>query len=244
VDFLNEELPEEQTLENAVTEQPAVEVIREEPAEEVMMEQSAQEPASVQPAAHDKPRADNWQKRLYRDAKDVLYMLAIFMLVYILCFRTVVVVGDSMYDTLVNGDRLLLTNNLLYGQPKQGDVVVASKDAFRDGECIIKRVIATEGQEVDIDFESGIVYVNGEALPEPYLHTKTLNYEGMLFPVVVPEGCLFVMGDNRMESLDSRSPSIGFIDEREILGKAVFILIPGIDPVTGGRDFGRMGVIG
>lgn len=184
-----------------------------------------------------------WQKQLFKDARDVLYMLAIFMFVYILCFRTVVVVGSSMHDTLVHGDRLLLINNLLYVEPKRGDVIVASKDSFRDGECIIKRVIATEGQEVDIDFEKGIVYVDGEAIAEPYLYTQTYEAEGVHFPVTVPEGCLFVMGDNRKVSLDSRSPSIGFIDKREVLGKAIFIMIPGVDEETEDRDFGRIGVV-
>lgn len=240
MDFLNEELPEEQALENNIIEQPA-----EGPVEEVLPEPPAEtaeeQLASVQ---NKKPKKDSWQKQLFKDAKDVLYMLAIFMLVYILCFRTVVVVGSSMYDTLVNGDRLLLVSNLLYWQPERGDVIVASKDSFRNGECIIKRVIATEGQEVDIDFETGTVYVDGSAIIEPYLHSPTINAEGVIFPVTVPEGCLFVMGDNREDSQDSRSPSIGFIDEREILGKAVFLLIPGLDEEWNVRDFSRIGVIG
>ena len=189
-------------------------------------------------------KKEDWRKQLFRDARDVLYMLALFMLVYILCFRTVVVVGNSMYDTLMGGDRLLLVSNLLYQQPERGDVIVASKDSFRGGECIIKRVIATEGQKVNIDFATGTVYVDGEAIPEPYLHSPTTNPEGMEFPLVVPEGCLFVMGDNRKESLDSRSPSIGFIDEREILGKAIFLMIPGVDEETMIRDYSRIGVIG
>ena len=194
--------------------------------------------------AEEPPKKENWQKRLFKDARDVLYMLAIFMLVYILCFRSVVVVGDSMYDTLVNGDRLLLINSMLYSRPKAGDVIVASKDTFRNGECIIKRIIAVEGQEVDIDFESGAVYVDGVALDEPYLYSLTLDYEGVDFPLTVPEGCLFVMGDNRENSEDSRSHQIGFIDEREVLGKAVFVVIPGYDEKTDTRDFGRIGVIG
>ena len=102
-------------------------------------------------------KKEDWRKQLFRDARDVLYMLALFMLVYILCFRTVVVVGNSMYDTLMGGDRLLLVSNLLYQQPERGDVIVASKDSFRGGECIIKRVIATEGQKVNIDFATGTV---------------------------------------------------------------------------------------
>ena len=213
------------------------------PAEEP--EVAAAAPAEPrETAAPAAAKKENWQKQLFKDARDVLYMLAIFMLVYILCFRTVVVVGNSMYDTLVPGDRLLLINNLLYRQPQAGDIIVASKDSFRNGECIIKRVIAVGGQVVDIDFESGAVYIDGVALDEPYLHTLTLTSEGLTFPMTVPDGCLFVMGDNREDSLDSRSPMIGFIDEREILGKAVFVLIPGVDEETQDRDFDRIGVIG
>ena len=211
MEFLNEELPEEQAVENIIPEQTvdqaAQEPVPEQSADPIVIDEESEPVLQVK----EKTKKENWKKQLFKDAKDVLYMLAIFMLVYIFCFRTVVVVGDSMYDTLINGDRLLLVSNLLYHQPEQGDIIVASKNSFRDGECIIKRVIATEGQEVDIDFETGTVYVNGQALPEPYLHSPTVDPEGMAFPLTVPEGCLFVMGDNRGESLDSRSPSIGFI---------------------------------
>lgn len=185
-----------------------------------------------------------WQQ-FFRDARDVLYILAIFMLVYVLFFRAVVVVGDSMFDTLANGDRLLLISNLVYTDPKQGDIVVASKDSFRNGECIIKRVIATEGQTVDIDFRTGTVYVDGVALTEEYLYTGTYLPEGVKFPLTVDAGCVFVMGDNRMDSKDSRNPQIGLIDEREILGKAIFLLWPGTGsgehPVD--LDLSRIGVV-
>jgi signal peptidase I len=217
--------------------------------QEIVLEETASVESAADVTATEQqvvpmPKKTTWQKQLFKDARDVFYMLAIFMFVYILCFRSVVVVGHSMHDTLVNGDRILLINNLLYQDPQRGDIIVASKDSFRNGECIIKRVIATEGQEVDIDFEKGIVYVDGEAIPEPYLYTKTHEQEGVRFPLVVPEGCLFVMGDNRKESMDSRSPAIGFIDKREILGKAVFIMIPGVNADTESRDFGRIGVVG
>lgn len=184
----------------------------------------------------------NPQQMLFKDVKDILLVIGVFMLVYVLFFRAVVVVGDSMYDTLCSGDRLLVINNFIYRDPQQGDIIVASKDSFRNGECIIKRVIATEGQEVDIDFFTGTVYVDGVALDEPYLYTETLNAEGMQFPLIVEEGCVFVMGDNRRDSKDSRDPDIGLIDEREILGRAVFLLFPGQD-AKGERKFSRIGVI-
>ena len=176
-------------------------------------------------------------------AHDMAYVLVAVLLLFTFLMRIVVVSGDSMFDTLANGDYLLLINNPLCGELEQGDIVVASMDRFRGGEAIVKRVIATEGQTVDIDFHEGIVYVDGMALAEPYTFTQTNISEGMEFPLVVDEGCLFLMGDNRNESMDSRDPEIGLVDEREILGKAVLLLLPGEGswkhPVE--RDFTRIG---
>lgn len=188
-----------------------------------------------------KPTGETKEQSLFRDAKDIFVILAIFIVVYILFFRVVVVVGDSMYDTLVDGDRLLLVSNVLYRNPQPGDVIVASKDSFRNGECIVKRVIATQGQTVDIDFDNGIVYVDGEALQEDYVYSLTCNAEGITFPLTVDEGFVFVMGDNRMDSMDSRSPTIGQIDQREILGKVVFLIFPGNKGGKLSRDFSRIG---
>lgn len=181
----------------------------------------------------------------FKDVRDILLVVAVFMLVYVLFFRAVVVVGDSMYDTLADGDRLLVLNNFLYRDPQPGDIIVASKDSFRDGECIIKRVIATEGQVVDIDFKTGAVIVDGVVLEEAYLYTPTMLPEGVKFPLVVAEGCVFVMGDNRMHSKDSRDPDIGQIDKREILGRAILLLWPGTGSEDHPIDFslGRIGVV-
>jgi signal peptidase I len=183
----------------------------------------------------------NLPQRIVADFQDLIHVLAVFMFVYILLFRVVVVVGPSMYNTLVDGDRLILISNVLYRNPKQGDVIVASKDSFRDGECIIKRIIATEGQTVDIDFQLGVVYVDGVGLQEDYTYTMTNMDEGMRFPLTVPDGCVFAMGDNRNESMDSRNPQIGFIDEREILGKAVFLMMPGTHGGTEDAQYDRIG---
>ena len=182
-------------------------------------------------------------QQLFKDVKDMLVIITVFMLVYVLFFRAVVVVGDSMYDTLVSGDYLLVLNNLVYKNPKPGDIIVASKDSFRGGECIIKRVIATEGQKVDIDFTTGKVYVDDQLIDEPYLHSPTTRPEGVRFPLIVEEGCLFVMGDNRLESMDSRDPTIGLIDKREVLGRAIFLLWPGngTDKCPADFDLSRIG---
>ena len=176
---------------------------------------------------------------------DFVYLLAVLVILLLLVFRMVVVSGTSMNMTLLEGDYLLLLSNTFYHNPQQGDIIVVSKDSFDDGAAFVKRVIATEGQTVDIDFEAGIVYVDGVALEEPYTNTPTNTNGGMEFPLVVQEGCVFAMGDNRNISKDSRYPDIGHVDRREILGKAIFILFPGTNTVTNPypRDFTRIGVI-
>ena len=173
---------------------------------------------------------------------DFVWLMSVVLIVFLLCFRVVVVSGPSMKATLFNGDYLFLVSNSFYHNPKQGDIIVASKDTFRQGEPIVKRVIATEGQTVDIDFIEGIVYVDGVALEEPYTLTPTNLQEGVPFPVTVGENCVFVMGDNRNDSKDSRSYEIGQIDCRQILGKAVFLIFPGSEEKEP-RDFGRIGVL-
>ena len=174
---------------------------------------------------------------------DLVFGLVGILLVFMFVLRMVVVSGPSMMQTLQDGDRLILISNMFYTNPKYGDIVVASKDSFKNGEPIIKRVIATEGQKVDIDFQNGIVYVDDKPLDEPYTNTPTNLIEGTSFPLVVEKGCVFVLGDNRNDSLDSRSFEIGQIDKRELLGKAIFLAIPGVNEETKTRDWNRIGVL-
>ena len=183
-----------------------------------------------------------WQQNVALYLHDMICMLVAVMAVLMLFLRIIVVDGPSMERTLLNGDYMLLVSNMFYKEPKHGDVVVVSKQAYDNGKPIVKRVIATEGQTVDIDFNEGVVYVDGVAQDEPYTKTLTTLKEGTVFPLVVEEGKVFVMGDNRNNSKDSRSTQIGQVDKREGLGKVAFILFPG----TGGmeqRDFGRIGVV-
>ena len=186
---------------------------------------------------------DSSQKTILLYLHDLVYMLATIMLVFLLLFRMVIVSGSSMYETLHDGDWLILISNVFYQEPEYGDIIVASKDSFNNGEAIIKRVIATEGQIVDIDFSAGIVYVDGTPLDEPYTCTPTNYPEGVTFPLLVKDGCIFAMGDNRNDSKDSRHPDIGLIDKREILGKAVFLLFPGkgSDDHPSPMDYSRIG---
>ena len=190
-----------------------------------------------------KEEMPDWKQSAVLYIHDLLYMLVTIMVLFLLIFRVIVVSGSSMYNTLIDGDYLLLISNSFYQNPRQGDVIVATKQSFDDGAPIIKRVIATEGQTVDIDFEAGVVYVDGELLEEDYTYTPTNVQEGMQFPLTVEDNCVFAMGDNRNRSHDSRSPDIGQIDQREILGKALFLFFPGTDEGHAGPDFERIGAI-
>ena len=191
-------------------------------------------------AAENKP---DWKKSTVLYIHDLIYLLAGIVIVFLLVFRVIVVNGSSMYDTLLHGDYLLLLSNVFYQEPEHGDIVVISKESFDNGKPIVKRVIAKEGQTVDIDFENGIVYVDGVALQEDYVYTLTTVDEGMAFPLTVDDGCIFVLGDNRGVSLDSRNPNVGQIDTREVLGKAIFLIYPGDNRGNDVRDLDRIGVI-
>ena len=175
--------------------------------------------------------------------RDLLLWVTGAMLIFTFLFRIVIVSGSSMEQTLFDGDCLLLLSNTFYSEPQQGDIVVISKGSYDDGKSIIKRIIATEGQVVNIDFNAGVVYVDGVALDEPYVNTPTNLEEGTQFPLTVDEGCVFVLGDNRNVSKDSRSTDIGQIDQREIVGKAIFLVFPGNSGGNITRDFNRIGAV-
>ena len=169
----------------------------------------------------------------------VLVVVAIFTFV----IRMMGVDGHSMLNTLQHGDRLLVVNSMLYHDYKYGDIVILRKNGVFDDDPIVRRVIAVEGQTVDIDFAEGIVYVDGEALEEDYIREPTYTAEGTEFPLTVPEGSIFVMGDNRNGSSDSRDYRLGTVDTRYVIGKAAFLIFPGPDYETEKRDFKRIGVI-
>ncbi|MCI8524627.1 MAG: signal peptidase I [Oscillospiraceae bacterium] len=181
---------------------------------------------------------------------DLVYILACVTILFVFAIRLVGVDGDSMYPTLHHTDYLGLLSNVFYRDVEPGDVVVLAVPFFED-KPIVKRVVAAGGQTVDIDFERGIVYVDGEALDEPYINEPTyLSYaesgQALTYPVTVPEGCLFVMGDNRNHSADSRFAPVGLVAERDVLGKVLWILVPGADPESSypdarSRDFSRIG---
>lgn len=164
----------------------------------------------------------------------VAAMVAV-ILIFSLLFRVATIQGNSMLDTLHNNEKVVISN--LGYIPKNGDIVVISRNHNNSIEeettsdlPIIKRVIATAGQEVDI--RDGKVYINGEPISEPYLSYGVQTYakNGQVeFPLYVPQGYIFVLGDNRNDSTDSRNLQIGeqgLINTDYILGKVIFRIFP------------------
>ena len=191
----------------------------------------------------EQPARDRQEGRdLYEWVQALVCSVLAVVLLFTFVIRLIGVDGHSMVPTLQDGDRLLVLSSLLYDDYAYGEIVVLRKSEFLE-EPIVKRVIATEGQTVDIDFESGSVYVDGTLLDEPYVNELTFLQEGTEFPLTVPEGCIFVMGDNRNHSSDSRDARLGTVDTRYVIGKAVFLAFPGTDEDSEKRDFGRIGVI-
>lgn len=161
-------------------------------------------------------------------------------LIFTYILKPTTVSGDSMNPTLFTGDRLIITG--FYNSPENGDIIIAdcnesvtlsdeNTPEYRQGlgKMIVKRVIASGGQTVDIDFEKGLVYVDGVMLDEPYISGLT-HLDGGAFtgkyPVTVPEGYVFLMGDNRGNSRDSRDSAIGFVSEKNIIGKVILRISP------------------
>lgn len=173
--------------------------------------------------------------------RDAYEWLQCFVWALVLCVmfftfgaRLIEVKGSSMVPTLHNGERMVVSG-LLY-KVKAGDVVVFKKDSYDPNKALVKRVIATEGQIINIDFEKGLIYIseldeNGKEtepiiLEEPYINERTRNKLDFLGPKTVPEGCVFVMGDNRNQSNDSRDKDIGMVDARLIIGKVYAVVYP------------------
>lgn len=161
----------------------------------------------------------------YEMASVILTSITTIAIVFTFAFRLVGVSGTSMNATLDNGDWILV--GTYYSEPEYKDIIVITQPNYSNNP-LVKRIIAVGGQKVDIDFNEGIVYVDDVPLEEDYTNTLTTDrvMSQMDFPVYVPKGYVFAMGDNRNNSMDSRSKLVGFIDEQYILGRAIGRLIP------------------
>ena len=167
--------------------------------------------------------------------------LVCVLLLMTFAFRVIDVDGTSMEPTLINTDKVIITD--LFYEPKNGDVVVISHGEEYE-KPLVKRVIAIPGQELEIDFENNAVYIDGEKLTEPYIQGVTIRGDKSAEEIngVIPEGKLFVMGDNRPVSLDSRYRSVDLIDVSSVIGKAQLVVIPHSYGEDGRPhlDFGRL----
>ncbi len=235
--FLENLTPQDQEFQNqSMSEQSESQVVSE-PAVSRDIPDVPVDPVSVAPSDMVLPRRARRKKppesakksgirEVYEWMDSLVVAIVAVVLLFTFVFRVVGVDGTSMLQTLQDSDRVVISH--WFYTPSYGDIVVISRNYQNDEslemtkqtEPIIKRVIATEGQEVDIDFEAGTVKVDGQLLVEDYVNTPTNVSYDISFPVTVPPGCVFVMGDNRNGSLDSRSSSIGMIDTRYILGRA------------------------
>ena len=164
------------------------------------------------------------RREAYDWIQSLISALLICVLVFVFVIRIKDVAASAMETTLKNGDKVLVSG-LLY-EPDRGDIVVFKKDSYNDNKALVKRVIAVAGDTVNIDFDNGIVYVNGEAIEEAYLDGSTNNKLDFIGPQTVPENCLFVMGDNRNASTDSRDKRIGMVDKRLVIGKVLLVVYP------------------
>lgn len=162
-------------------------------------------------------------KELTEWLSSIVFALVLVTVLFTYIFRIVGISGDSMEPNFHTGDRVIISN--LFYSPKPGDVVVITQPNERN-EPLIKRIIATGGQTVYIDSSTGTVYVDGAALEEDYVIDKTYVTGDMKGPLTVPEGYVFVMGDNRPYSWDSRYDEVGVIDERYLLGKVYLRIWP------------------
>ncbi len=160
---------------------------------------------------------------IYDWLESIVTAIIACILIFVFLGRIIDVEGTSMVPTLNDRDKVLMSG--LFYTPKPGDIVVLTKKSFSEIP-LVKRVIATEGMSVDINFDTGEVWVDGVLMDEPYINELTHKQFDVDFPLVVPEGCIFVMGDNRNHSTDSRDSQVGFIDKRIVLGKVYLRIWP------------------
>jgi signal peptidase I len=182
-------------------------------------------------------QANRAKMELYDWLQCIVSAILCGILIFVFVGRVIGVDGNSMLNTLHDKDKVIMSN--LFYTPKYGDIVVIKTEAF--GETpLVKRVIATEGQTIDINFDTGEVSIDGRIIVEDYIRELTMERLDFNGPTTVPKGCVFVMGDNRNASNDSRDDLVGMVDTRQVLGKVLFVLIPGPN-ADGSRSWNRIG---
>lgn len=189
-----------------------------------------------------KKEPETLEGMLYCWAQALITAVVGVVLLFTFAFRLIGVSGPSMQDTLYTGDRLLVLN-AAFCDFQPGDVVVINNYNADLSDTLIKRIIAVGGQTVDIDLASSTVYVDGQPLDEPYVKGFTDTIEGTRFPLTLAEDEVFVMGDHRDHSTDSRSARLGPVKEGYLQGKAVLLLLPGTNPDLGAREWDRIGMV-
>lgn len=183
-------------------------------------------PEGQEPQLPPEEEKGSFKLDLYFWTQALVMALVFLILTFTLVGRVIGVVGSSMLPTLHEGD-LVLLQSVGY-TPKQGDVVVLRKPTFM-AEPVVKRVIAVGGQHVKVDYVSGKVYVDGVALDDSYINEPMRDPMALymtVLDVTVPEGSIYVMGDNRNHSSDSRHEDLGTVDNRYVLGKALCVMMP------------------
>lgn len=201
--------------------------------------EAEQEPAPVIKKENEKKTDGGPKLELYDWLQCIVSAILCGILIFVFLGRVIGVEGTSMLQTLQDKDTVIMSN--LFYTPKYGDIVVIKTEAFGDTP-IVKRVIAVQGETIDIDFNTGAVSIDGKVIEEEYINEPTRERENFEGPVTVPPGYIFVLGDNRNASTDSRSSYVGLVDTRQILGKVLFVLIPGKNP-DGARNWSRVGTV-
>lgn len=186
------------------------------------------------------PKTKNsFLQELLEIAETMIVSVFVVLLLFTYLCRPVTVDGRSMNPTLLDNDKLVMYR--LFYEPKRGDIVVVNNhngnllnkegqvisSGYSLNENLIKRVVAVEGEELNIDFEAGVVMIDGEPIQEDYINDKTLTNDGaFVYPITIPKGYIFVMGDNRNHSTDSRSSAVGLVSVDDVIGRTYFRYYP------------------